>query len=171
MVSMREIAEDLDQAKALAHEHHILTESSEPAEIGPMGAAPIGQAPIAFALIVRKGGVDFIEAPISYLGGFDNTARFSTSVEHDPALTGHRGVRLVFRATGCGLHAFDYKFKQFICELGTVAEGERAKVLIPLRDLLAHGLPKSSGKEGFRRETGSLSGPVRCASAALGRTS
>ena len=28
MVSMREIAEDLDQAKALAHEHHILTESS-----------------------------------------------------------------------------------------------------------------------------------------------
>jgi hypothetical protein len=37
-----QIAEDLDQAKALAHEHHILTESSEPPEIGPMGATPIG---------------------------------------------------------------------------------------------------------------------------------
>jgi hypothetical protein len=46
---MREIAEDLDQAKPLAHEHHILPESSEPAEIGAVGAAPIGQAPIAFA--------------------------------------------------------------------------------------------------------------------------
>jgi hypothetical protein len=116
---MRQIAEELDQAKALAHEHHILTESSKPAEIGPMGATPIGQAPIAFALIVRKGGVDFIEAPIHYLGGFDDTARFSTSVEHDPALTGRRGVRLVFRATSRGLDPSDYKFKQFICEFGT----------------------------------------------------
>ena len=100
---MPEIAEDLDQAKALAHEHHVLTEPSESAEIGPMGVTPICQAPVAFALIVRKGGVDFIEAPIGYLSGFNGTARFSTSVEHDPALTGRRGIRLVFRAAGRGL--------------------------------------------------------------------
>ena len=79
---MLQIAEDLDQAKALAHKHHILTESSELAEIGSMSITPIGQTPIAFALIVRKGGVDFIEASICYLGGFDDTARFATSVEH-----------------------------------------------------------------------------------------
>jgi hypothetical protein len=121
---MRQIAEDLNQAKALAHKHHILTESSEPAEIGPMGATPIGQTPIAFALIVRKGGVDFIEASICYLGGFDDTARFATSVEHYPALSGRRDVRLVFRATSRGLDPPDYKFKQFICELWTVAKGK-----------------------------------------------
>jgi hypothetical protein len=112
---MREIAEDLDQAKALAHEHHILTEFTEPAEIGPMSATPMGQALIALTLIVRKDGVDFVEAPIGYLDGLDDTARYSSSVEHDPAFTGRGGVRLILRATGCGLHAFDYKFKQFIC--------------------------------------------------------
>lgn len=128
-----------------------------------MSATPVGQAPIAFALIVRKGGVDFIEAPIRYLGGLDDTARFSTSVEHDPAFAGPRSVRLVFRATGCGLHALDYKSKQFICELGTVAEGERAEVLIPFGDRLAHGLAKSSENDGFRRDGGgqpSSPGPV-----------
>jgi hypothetical protein len=139
---MLEIAEDLDQAKALAHEHHVLTESSQSVKIGPMGATPIGQAPVAFALIIGKGCVDFIKAPIGYFGGFDDTARFSTSVEHDPALTGRRSVRLVFRATSCGLDAFDYKFKQLIREFGTVAEGKRSEVLIPFGDRLAHGLPQ-----------------------------
>ena len=138
---VREIAEDLDQAEALAHEHHVLTEPSESAEIGPMGATPTGQAPIAFALIVRKGSVNFIEMPIGYLGGLDNAARFSTPVQHDPAFAGRRGVRLVFRATGCGLHALDYECEQFVCELGTVAERECSEVLIPLGDRLAHGLP------------------------------
>jgi hypothetical protein len=98
---MIEIAEGLDQAEALAHEHHVLTETSDSAEIGPMGTTPIGQAPIAFASIISKGCVDFIEAPIAYFGEFDDTARLSTSVEHDPALTGRRGVLLVFRATSC----------------------------------------------------------------------
>jgi hypothetical protein len=106
-----------------------------------MGTTPIGQAAIAFALIIRKGRVDFIEAPILYFGRFDDTARFSTPVEHDPALTGRRGVRLVFRATSCRLDALDYKFKQLICEFGTVAEGERSEVLIPFGDRLAHVLP------------------------------
>jgi hypothetical protein len=164
---MWEIAENLDQAKALAHEHHVLTESSEPAEIGSMGAPPIGQAPIAFTLIVRKGGVDFIETAIRYFGGFDDAARFSTSIEHDPAFTGRRAVRLVFPAAGCGLHAFDYKSKQFICELGTVAKGERAQVLIALGDRLTHGqVSRDNGLEAM--EAGSLAGWIRCASAALG---
>jgi hypothetical protein len=147
---MRQIAQDLDQAKALAHKHHILTESSEPAEIGPMGATPIGQTPIAFALIVCKRGVDFIKAPIRYLGGFDDTARFATSVEHYPALFWRRGVRLVFRATSRGLDPSDYEFKQFICELGTVAEGESPEMLIAFWDQLVHRLPGLD----LRRDTG-----------------
>jgi hypothetical protein len=138
---VRHIAEDFDQVKALAHEHHIFTESSEPAEIGPMGTTPIGQAPIAFTLIVRKADVDFIEAPIRYLGRFDDTARFSTSVEHDPALTGRRSVRLLLCATSRGLDAFDYEFKQFVCEFRTVAERERPEVSIPFGDLF-HVLPR-----------------------------
>src|SRR6516164_15426 len=129
-----------------------------------MGTTPIGQAPIAFTLIVRKGCVNFIEAPIGYLGGFDNAARFSTPVEHDPAFTGRRGVRLVFRATGCGLHALDYEFEQFICELGTVAERERAEVLISFGDRLAHWLPGSSEYDGSarsRRAQRSWPGPAQ----------
>jgi len=158
---VREIAEHLDQAKSLAHEHHILTESSEATEIGPVGATPICQAPVAFALIVRKGGVNFIEAPIGYFGGFDGTARFTTPVEHDPALTECRGVRLVFRAAGGGLDAFDHEFKQLICEFGTVAEGERPEVLIPFRDRLAHGLPSFRERLAFgAMEANTLAVPV-----------
>ena len=108
---MLEFAEDLDHAKALAHEHHVFTESSEPTEIGPMRTTPTGQAPITFALIKRKGCVDFIETLIGYFGGFDDTVRFSTSIEYDPALTRRRGVRLVVSATSCGLNTFDHKFK------------------------------------------------------------
>src|SRR5262245_43925777 len=58
---MLEIAEDLDQAEALAHQHHVLTESSTSEEVGPMRTTPVGQAPITFALIICKGCVDFIE--------------------------------------------------------------------------------------------------------------
>jgi hypothetical protein len=164
---MRQIAEDLDQAKPLAHKYHVLTESSEPTEIGPMGATPIGQTPIAFALIVCKGGVHFIEAPIRYFGGFDDTARFATSVEHHPALSGRRGVRLVFRAASRGLDPSDYEFKQFICELGTVAEGESPEVLISLGDRLVHGLP--SLVSSFRSADASTR-VTMCCSASLGVT-
>jgi len=41
---MRQIVEDLDQATALAHKHHVLIESSD--EIGPMGDTPTSQTPI-----------------------------------------------------------------------------------------------------------------------------
>ena len=104
-----------------------------------MGTTPKGQAPIPFALVIRKGGVNLVESPIRYLSGFDNTARFSTSVEYDPSLTGRRGVRLVFRAASCGLNAFDYKFEQLICEFWAVAERELPEVLILLGDWFAHG--------------------------------
>ena len=112
-----------------------------------MGTTPIGQAPITFALIIREGCVDFIEAPIGYFGGFDDTARFSTSVEHDPALTGRRGVRLVFRATSCGFDAFDDKFKQLICEFGTVAKRKPSEMLIRFGDRLVHGRSASAALE------------------------
>ena len=141
---MVEIVEDLDQAKALAHEHHLLAESSKPAEIGPMGTTPIGQAPIPFTLLIGKVWIDLIEASIGHFGGFDDTSRLPTSVEYNPALAGRRGVRLVFRATSCGLDPFDDKFKQLICEFRTVAEGECSEVLIPFGDWLAHGAPNQS---------------------------
>jgi len=95
-----------------------------------MGTTPIRQASIAFTLIIREGGVNLVESPIRYLGGFDDTARFSTSVEYDPSLTGRRGVRLVFCAASCGLHAFDYKFKQLICKFRAVTERELPEMLI-----------------------------------------
>jgi hypothetical protein len=158
---MLQIVEDIDQAKALAHEHHILTEFSEPAEIGSVSTTPIGQASIAFAFVIRKGGVNLSESSIRYLGGFDDTARFSISIEHDPSFTGRRGVRLVLRTASCGLNAFNYQFEQFICEFGAIAEGELSEVPILFGDRLAHGLP-SPGDDGFGHNAeGSLTGRAR----------
>jgi hypothetical protein len=103
-----------------------------------MGATPVGQAPVPFTLIIRKACIDLIEAPIGDFGGFDDTARFSTSVEHNPALARRRGVRFVFRAASCGLDPLDYKLEQLVCKCGAIAEGECSKVLIRFGDWLAH---------------------------------
>ena len=131
----------LDQAKALAHQHHIFAESPEPAEIGPVGVAPIGEASIALTLIVGKGGVDVMEAPIGDLGAFDDTAWFSPSVEHEPALAGRGRVRFVFRAACRGLDTLDDEVEQFIGERRTVAEGEGPQVSIVFGDRPAHERP------------------------------
>jgi hypothetical protein len=136
--------EDLDQAKAFAHEPHVFAEPSEPAEIGTMSIAPIGQTPVAFAFIARKAGIDLVEALIRHLGCFDHAARLAATIKHDPALAGCRGVRLVLRATRRGLHAFDHEFEQLIGERGTVAESECAEVLILFGDRLAPGFPRCS---------------------------
>ena len=149
---VREIAEDLDQAKAFAHEHHVFAEPSEPAEIGPVRIAPIGQTPVPFALIAREAGIDLVEAPIRHLGAFDHAAGGAATIEHDLALTRCRGVRLVFRATRRGLHALDHEFDQLISKRGAVAESECAEVLIPFGDRLAHGFAaRSSENDGPAR--------------------
>jgi hypothetical protein len=62
---VREIAEDLDQPKAFAHEPHVFAEPSETAEIGPMCITPISQTPVAFALVVCEGGIDLVETPMA----------------------------------------------------------------------------------------------------------
>jgi hypothetical protein len=51
-----------------------------------MRVAPIGQTPVAFALIAREAGIDLVEAPIRHLGSFDHAARLAAAIEHDPAL-------------------------------------------------------------------------------------
>jgi hypothetical protein len=144
-------AEDLDQAKAFAHEPHVFDEPSEPAEIGPVRIAPIAQTPVPFALITRKAGIDLAEAAIRHLGGFDHAAGLAATIEHDPTLAGCGGVRLVFRATRRSLHALDHEFEQLIGKRGAVAESECAEVLIPFGDRLAHGFTGSSENDGSAR--------------------
>src|SRR5215467_9255328 len=148
---MREIGEDLDQAKAFTHELHVFAEPSEAAEIGSMRIAPMGQTPVAFALVTCEGGVDFVEAPIRHLSSFDYAAGLAATIEHDPALPGCRGVRVVFRAAGRGLNALDHEFEELIGKSGIVAESESAEVLIPLGDRLGHGTSEPSDIEGSAR--------------------
>ena len=99
------IGENLDQTKTLAHQHHVFAELSLSPEISAMGIAPVSQAAVALALFIRKAGIDFAEAPIGDLGGFDHASRFAAPVEHDPALARRRGVRLVLGRAGRGLDA------------------------------------------------------------------
>jgi len=46
--------------------HNVFVKPSEPAEIGSMRVTPIGQTPVAFALIAREAGLDLVEAPIRH---------------------------------------------------------------------------------------------------------
>lgn len=166
------ISEDLDQAKAFAHEHHVFAESSEPAEVSSMRITPILQTPVAFAFVARKGDIDLVEAPISHLGGFDHAAWFATAIEHDPALAGCRGVRLVFRAAGSGLNTHDHEGEEFIGKLGIVTESECAEVLVPLGDRHGRGVPWTFAERHFSAiDDGSVAGQVRRASPAQERTS
>ncbi len=160
---LRDIAEHLDQAETLAHELHVFAEPSEPAEIGSMRIAPIGQTPVAFALIVREAGIDIVEAPIRHLGRFDHATWLATTIAYDPALTGCRGVWLVLRAAGCGLDARDHELEQLIGERGIVAERETAKVLVPSGDRLGHGLAGPYSQQRFGDKCGqrTSSGPAR----------
>jgi len=127
---------------------------SLPAEIGLMHIAPIGQTPVAFALIVREAGVDIVEAPIHHLGRFDHSTSLATTIAHDPALTGCRGVWLVLRAAGCGLDARDHELDQSIGERGIVAERETAKVRVPCGDRLGQGACWALQSTTVRRQMG-----------------
>src|SRR5262245_39670260 len=109
----REIVEDLDQAKAFAHEPHVFAEPSQPTEISPVRITPILQTPVALALVARKRDIDLVEAPIGHLSGLDHAAWLATAIEHDPALAGWRGVRLVFCAAGRGLNTHDDERDEF----------------------------------------------------------
>src|SRR5262249_46598325 len=136
---VRDIAEDLDQAKTFAHQLHVFAEPSEPAEISAMRITPIGQTPVAFALVACEAGIDLVEVPIRHLSSFDHAARLAATIEHDPAFAECRGVWLILGATGGGLDARDHEFEQLIGKLGIVAESESAKALIPFGHRLAHG--------------------------------
>lgn len=57
----RTFSEDLDQAEAFPDQHHLFAKSSEAAEADPTGVPPIGQTPIPSSVLMREGGVDFIE--------------------------------------------------------------------------------------------------------------
>jgi hypothetical protein len=138
---LREITEDLYQAKAFAHEPHVFAEPSESTEISSMRITPIAQTSVAFALVAREGGIDLVEAPIHHLGAFDYAAWLAATIEHDPAFAGRRSVRLVFRAAGRSLNPLDYEFEELIGKLQIVAESEASQVLIPFGDRLGHRLP------------------------------
>src|SRR5262249_31918403 len=126
--------ENLDQAKAFAHQHHVFAKPALPAEIIAVRVAPVVEAAVAFAFLVSKGGVDLAEAAIGHFGGFDDAARLAASIEHDPALARRRGVGLVLGAAGRGLDAPNDEIEQFVGKLRPVAERERPQALIFFRD-------------------------------------
>src|SRR5215813_5656714 len=87
--------ENLDQAEAFAHQHHVFAKLALPAEIIAVRIAPVVEAAVAFAFFVGKGGINLAEAAIGHLGRFDHAARLAAAVEHDPALAGRGSVGLV----------------------------------------------------------------------------
>src|ERR1700689_2131813 len=119
------VCENLNQAKALAHQHHVFAELSLPSEISAMRVAPKSEAAVALAFVMGEGGIDFAVTAIGHFQRFDHAARHSASVAHNPALAGCRGVGLVLRAAGRGLDALEHKPEQFVGKLRAVAERER----------------------------------------------
>ena len=87
-----------------------------------MRLPPIGEAAVAFTLVVGKGGIDVAEAAIGDFGRFDHAARVAAAVEHNPAFACCRRVRFVLGAAGRGLDAFDDEVEQFVGKLRAVAE-------------------------------------------------
>src|SRR5690242_18206333 len=114
--------ENLDQAEAFAHQHHVFAKLALPAEIIAVRIAPVIEAAVAFALFKGKGRIDLAEAAIGHLGRFDHASRLAAAVEHDPALGGCRGVGLIFRGAGRGLQAPDHEIEQLVGQLRPVAE-------------------------------------------------
>src|SRR5207253_10674318 len=129
---MRDVAafENLDQAKTLAHQHHVFAELSLALKISAMRRSPISEAAVAFAFLVGKGSIDVVVPAVSYFDRFDHAARIAAAVDYDPAFTGRRGVRLILGAAGRGLEASQHKVEQLICQRGSIAECERAQAPI-----------------------------------------
>src|SRR5262245_61792290 len=126
--------ENLDQAEAFAHQHHVFAKLALPAEIIAVRRAPVVEAAVAFALLESKGRIDLAEPAIGHLGRFDDTARFAASVEDDPALARGRGVGFVLGAAGRGLDAPDDEIEQLVGKRRPVAERQRSQAAIFFRD-------------------------------------
>src|SRR5262245_21581170 len=69
--------ENLDQAEAFAHQHHVFAKLALPAEIIAVRIAPVVEAAVAFAFFIGKAGIDLAEPAIGHLGGFDDAARLT----------------------------------------------------------------------------------------------
>ena len=62
------VCKDLNQTKTLAHQHHVFAEFAQPAKIRAMRLAPVGEAAIAFAFVMREGGIDVTVSAITDFG-------------------------------------------------------------------------------------------------------
>src|SRR2546430_4567230 len=102
---MRDVAalENLDQAKTLAHQHHVFAELSLALKISAMRRSPISEAAIAFAFLVGKGSIDVVVPAVSEFDPFDLAARNASAVAGDPAVTRGPGGPLNLGAAGRGL--------------------------------------------------------------------
>src|SRR5712671_7541341 len=142
------VRENLNQTKTLAHQHHVIAEFAQPAKIRAVRRAPVGEAAIAFALVMGEGRIDIAVSAITDLGCLDHAAGIAAPVEHDPALAWRRCVRLILGAAGGGLDALEHEVEQFVGECRAVAERERTQSPIGLRNnWIAHELnpPASAG--------------------------
>src|SRR5215470_8232664 len=92
--------ENLDQAEAFAHQHHVFAKLALPAEVIAVGAAPVVEAAVAFTLFKREVGFDLAKSAIAHLGGFDHATWLTAPVEHDPAFARSRGIGLVLGRAG-----------------------------------------------------------------------
>ena len=77
-------SEDFNEAKALAHQHHVFAKLALTAEILPMRGAPPGEAAIAFAFIGGERRVHVRKAAIGDFGRLDDATRRAAAVAHDP---------------------------------------------------------------------------------------
>src|SRR2546430_6204819 len=119
---MRDVAafENLDQAKTLAHQHHVFAELSLALKISAMRRSPISEAAVAFAFLVGKGSIDVVVPAVSDFDRFDHPARVAPAVDYDPAFTRRRGGRLIPRAAGRGLWGPPHHGEQLICPRGAI---------------------------------------------------
>src|SRR5262245_45685772 len=126
--------ENLDQAEAVAHQHHVFAKLALPTERIAVLISQVVEAAVAFAFFVGKGGINLAEAAIGHLGRFDHAARLAAAVEHDPAFAGRGGVGFVLGAAGRGLEAPDDEIEQIVGKLRPVAKGKRPQAAIFFRD-------------------------------------
>src|SRR2546430_2697556 len=120
---MRDVAafENLDQAKTLAHQHHVFAELSLALKISAMRRSPISEAAVAFAFLVGKGSIDVVVPAVSDFDRFDHPARVAAAVDYDPACTGRRGGRLILGAAGGGLGGSSHQVWEIIGQRRAIA--------------------------------------------------
>ena len=62
------VRENLYQTKTLAHQHHVFAEFAQAAKIRAVRLAPVGEAAVAFALVMREGRIDITVSALTDLG-------------------------------------------------------------------------------------------------------